>query len=558
MAVTMGQARMDVMPLATVQQHYVVQQPVATQHHHPASLQQQQHHHHHSHEQMLYTGSTSSVASSVAINTCASVTPAVNTDVGYSAKMDGPGSLNNVNNPVTSLSLNSPSAGSGGELGGGGTGVNSAAGGGAGSPISVSGRALSSPIIASQSLTITPLLTTISQQQSEQRQQQHQHESQQQQQQEAEDHNGSGEGSSGASALPSGADATALLNQMNQLGPSDRCTPSQAQAMGQQLLSIIAYHERNKITLPVELQNSFDIFHRCLAVVYGTFFLNLYTKANAPCLLCHGCKSLYPPGQFIHHVCPALPPNIVPCRSRMWRRCLIPLVSAGIDKVQQKQRWKYVLEKFSHSTSINSRRNPIPPEAEAQLLDMPECKRGRFMAKSHRVSRRSSVSSAPITRTLIVNVDELDPHMSNGESKQGLLDLEGCVNEYDDESPGDESPTINGSGTPTDSSAVPSTPHFSPLSLAEQLVTEVKRLQQELAITKSKLQSASEMISKMPSEACMREQLAQALASQQALIIERDQAKEQCKLAQDRASKLQRQLDLLRKVHNEMGHHFSS
>ena len=105
MAVTMGQARMDgkhifasrgretsnylcimhaALPLATVQQHYVVQQqqqpPAATQHHHPASLQQQ--HHHHSQEQMLYTGSTSSVASSVAINTCASVTPAVNTDVG--------------------------------------------------------------------------------------------------------------------------------------------------------------------------------------------------------------------------------------------------------------------------------------------------------------------------------------------------------------------------------------------------------------------------------------------------------------------------------------------
>ena len=49
----------------------------------------------------------------------------------------------------------------------------------------------------------------------------------------------------------------------------------------------------------------------------------------------------------------------------------------------------------------------------------------------------------------------------------------------------------------------------------------------------------------------MREQLAQALASQQALIIERDQAKEQCKLAQDRANKLQKQLDLLRKVHSK-------
>ena len=191
---------------------------------------------------------------------------------------------------------------------------------------------------------------------------------------------------------------------------------------------MISFPPSLSLSPPVELQNSFDIFHRCLAVVYGTFFLNLYTKANAPCLLCHGCKSLYPPGQFIHHACPALPPNIVPCRSRMWRRCLIPLVSAGIDKAQQKQRWKYVLEKFSHSTSINSRRNPIPPEAEAQLLDMPECKRGRFTAKSHRTTRRSSVNSAPLTRTLIVNVDELEPHVSNGDNKQGLLDLEGCVN----------------------------------------------------------------------------------------------------------------------------------
>ena len=52
------------------------------------------------------------------------------------------------------------------------------------------------------------------------------------------------------------------------------------------------------------------------------------------------------------------------------------------------------------------------------------------MSKSHRTStsRRSSMSSAPVTRTLIVNVDELDAQVSNGDSKQGLLDLEGCVN----------------------------------------------------------------------------------------------------------------------------------
>lgn len=58
----------------------------------------------------------------------------------------------------------------------------------------------------------------------------------------------------------------------------------------------------------------------------------------------------------------------------------MPLVSPGMDKLQQKQRWKYVLEKFSHTAAaLTGRRNPIPPEIEAQLLEMPELKRGRFV-----------------------------------------------------------------------------------------------------------------------------------------------------------------------------------
>ena len=58
----------------------------------------------------------------------------------------------------------------------------------------------------------------------------------------------------------------------------------------------------------------------------------------------------------------------------------MPLVSQGMDKLEQKQRWKYVLEKFSHTAAaVAGRRNPIPPEIEAQLLEMPELKRGRFI-----------------------------------------------------------------------------------------------------------------------------------------------------------------------------------
>ena len=41
-----------------------------------------------------------------------------------------------------------------------------------------------------------------------------------------------------------------LASQLCPHGPKDRCTPSQAQAMGQQVLGIMAVHETNKTLLP--------------------------------------------------------------------------------------------------------------------------------------------------------------------------------------------------------------------------------------------------------------------------------------------------------------------
>ena len=47
------------------------------------------------------------------------------------------------------------------------------------------------------------------------------------------------------------SDASASLSQVfAPLGPTDRCTPTQAQSMGQQVLAIIALQERNKLPLP--------------------------------------------------------------------------------------------------------------------------------------------------------------------------------------------------------------------------------------------------------------------------------------------------------------------
>ena len=37
-----------------------------------------------------------------------------------------------------------------------------------------------------------------------------------------------------------------------------------------------------------------------------------------------------------------------------------------------------MLEKFSHNAAIACRKNPIPPETEAQLLDIPELKKRRL------------------------------------------------------------------------------------------------------------------------------------------------------------------------------------
>ncbi len=49
----------------------------------------------------------------------------------------------------------------------------------------------------------------------------------------------------------------------------------------------------------------------------------------------------------------------------------------------------------------------------------------------------------------------------------------------------------------------------------------------------------------------MREQLGQAVATQQSLTMERDQAREQLKLSQERGERLQKKLDSLRQAYGK-------
>lgn len=342
-----------------------------------------------------------------------------------------------------------------------------------------------------------------------------------------------------------------LAVQLCPVGPKERCTPSQAQAMGQQVLSLMVSHDNDKQSLPFELQNTFDIFHRCLAVAYGTFFINLYTKANAPCLLCHGCKSLYPPGQYIHHSCPALPPNIVPCRSRMWRRCLVPLVSQDIDKKQQKERWKFVIEKFSHTNMGVVRRNRAPIDSEPNILDMPECKRGRFLKSpadnegcgQYGTNTSSDVAennNEDVTNNSNSFTNNTDDVVSNGKSgSPQFINNEFLINQADD-----------CEGSVEDSNE--DHPTHRAVEVVGELVGEIKRLDKELRVTRNELKETQKQLNIITKSSNLSDQLIQSLSAQDVLTAERDRAIERATAAERKAATLERHILNIQKLQDEV------
>ena len=82
--------------------------------------------------------------------------------------------------------------------------------------------------------------------------------------------------------------------------------------------------------------------------------------------------------------------------------------------------------------------------------------------------------------------------------------------------------------------------------LAEQLVSEVRALQQELAATKSKLKATEEQLKAVTVQDSLQARLVQALIAKERLEEERDLAVEQGRAAEERAGKLKAQLDQFR------------
>ncbi len=70
-------------------------------------------------------------------------------------------------------------------------------------------------------------------------------------------------------------------------------------------------------------------------------------------------------------------------------------MSQDMNKANQKERWKFVLEKFSHASNNIGKRNSVHVAVEPQLLEMPECKRGKFMDTSDKNKLSKSLKEKP-------------------------------------------------------------------------------------------------------------------------------------------------------------------
>lgn len=78
------------------------------------------------------------------------------------------------------------------------------------------------------------------------------------------------------------------------------------------------------------------------------------------------------------------------------------------------------------------RRNPIPPDAEAQILEMPECKRGRFVTQPG-----ENHSATPGAEQSSQNSPPKSSGSSTPNGTQNLLDVDTVVSACSDCTVGD-------------------------------------------------------------------------------------------------------------------------
>ena len=78
-------------------------------------------------------------------------------------------------------------------------------------------------------------------------------------------------------------------------------------------------------------------------------------------------------------------------------------MSQDMNKSDQKERWKFVLEKFSHASMAVGKRNIAHLGVEPQLLEMPECKRGKFVGDTSEKTKAAKASKAKVDENVHEN-----------------------------------------------------------------------------------------------------------------------------------------------------------
>ncbi len=71
-----------------------------------------------------------------------------------------------------------------------------------------------------------------------------------------------------------------MASQLCPLGPKERCTPSQAQAMGQQILQLMAVHETNGAPLPCEYTCTMHVHVTCIIMFITVIDMTIHVHVH--------------------------------------------------------------------------------------------------------------------------------------------------------------------------------------------------------------------------------------------------------------------------------------
>lgn len=94
-------------------------------------------------------------------------------------------------------------------------------------------------------------------------------------------------------------------------------------------------------------------------------------------------------------------------------------MSQDMDKTDQKERWKFVMGKFSHASMSVEKRNNAHLTVEPQLLDMPENKKKKY-SKGSKSLKNVGKAGVDVGNLDLLQANSTIPKMNVENSKYKL------------------------------------------------------------------------------------------------------------------------------------------